>query len=166
MSHDLYQRQIRHVASLEGMRGVELRTLMIKSDDRGRVMKMTEVGDVIEEVYFSTVNPGVVKAWHCHSSMTLRYACIHGHVQVGLCDLRPGDTFGQTMMIELNAEEEYKLLTIPPGVWNGFRCHPKINNASIICNAASQYHSIHEITRVHPNDFPVHFDWGDYEVAG
>lgn len=140
---------------------------MILEDERGRVMKMTEAGDLpIGEVYFATVLPGVVKAWHGHSEMTLRYACVFGHVQVGLCDLRPGISFGQTLMIELDAEKNYQLLTIPPGVWNGFRNHPDYFGTSIICNAASQYHSIFEITRIHPRDFPIQFDWGDYEVAG
>jgi len=151
-----------------GMPGVNLTRLMRISDCRGEVRKMIipHCKEDIGEVYFSIVNPKVVKAWHGHSKMTLNYACVYGAVQVGLCDLRTGKAFGKTAMINLDTNENYYLLTIPPGVWNGFRCHPTWDEPAIICNAASIPYSEIEITKIDILEFPIPFDWGVYEVGG
>jgi dTDP-4-dehydrorhamnose 3,5-epimerase len=157
------------------MKGVLITTLKIISDERGSVMKMmdnltpimkTPRHDNVSEIYFSTINPGIVKAWHGHKIMTLNYACIYGRIIVGLCDTRVGDTFGEVAMVYLDTLDQYKLLTIPPGVWNGFRTHSNHNEMAIIANAASHIHSPDEIMRIHPNKFPCKFDWGEYEIAG
>ncbi len=155
--------------------GVYIADLKIISDERGSVMKMIVdtnemylnspvVSRDVEEIYFSTVNPGIVKAWHGHKKMTLNYACILGSIVVGLCDLRVGPTFGKTARVHMDALDNYKLLTIPPGVWNGFRSN---NDApAMIANAASMKYSDHDIERMHPREFPIDFDWGPYEAAG
>lgn len=155
--------------------GVYIADLKIFSDERGSVMKMIVdtsetylngpvVARDVEEIYFSTVNPGIVKAWHGHKKMTLNYACILGEVMIGLCDLRVGETFGNTMRIHLDSADRYKLLTVPPGVWNGYRS-PN-DKPAMIANAASISYSGSDIERIHPDDFPIEFDWGPYEVAG
>ena len=45
------------------------------------------------EIYFSTVFPGVVKAWKNHRRMDANYACVHGRIKVvlhdGATDRRP-----------------------------------------------------------------------------
>lgn len=159
----------------EEMAGVHLAELKIISDERGSVMKMIEntsklyvnanvLTRLVEEVYFSTVNPGVVKAWHGHKEMTLNYACILGKVMVGLCDLRVGETFGKTAIVYLDTLDHYKLLTVPPGVWNGYRS----TNAApaMIANAASMVYDEYDIERIAPKDFPVEFDWGIHVLAG
>ncbi len=155
--------------------GVYVADLKIFTDERGSVMKMVEDTDKtylyghviarrVEEIYFSTVNPGVVKAWHGHKKMTLNYACVLGEVMIGLCDLRVGKTFGNTMRVHLDTIDNYKLLTVPPGVWNGYRSMN--NKPAMIVNAASLTYSDSDIERIHPRDFPIDFDWGPYEVAG
>ncbi len=155
--------------------GVYVADLKIFTDERGSVMKMIDdtektylygggISRRVEEIYFSTVNPGVVKAWHGHKKMTLNYACVLGEVMIGLCDLRVGKTFGNTMRIHLDMIDNYKLLTVPPGVWNGYRSMN--DKPAMIANAASLTYSDSDIERIHPEDFPVDFDWGPYEVAG
>lgn len=155
--------------------GVYIVDLRIISDDRGSVMKMIVdtnemyinspvVARDVEEIYFSTVNPGIVKAWHGHKKMTLNYACLLGEVMIGLCDLRVGKTFGNTMRVHLDAMDRYQLLTVPPGVWNGYRSTN--DKPAMIANAASMRYSDYDIERIHPRDFPIEFDWGPYEAAG
>jgi dTDP-4-dehydrorhamnose 3,5-epimerase len=156
------------------MEGVFLTPLRIETDDRGSVMKMMDIRSIIggkvkkfaeiEEIYFSTINARVVKGWHGHKEMTLNYACILGSVMVGLCDMRVGKTFGQTAEVVLHdTAVGYKLLTIPPGVWNGIKSY---RDRSIIANAATLAYSMFDIERIHPKDFPIPFDWGEYDIAG
>lgn len=156
--------------------GVFITPLKIFSDERGSVMKMmgdyTLINDMpefnnVSEIYFSVVKKDAVKAWHGHKYMTLNYACIYGRILVGLCDMREGKTFEKTCEVYLDDSEHYKLLTIPPGVWNGFRVWPDSNyEFAIMANAASHVHSPDEIERIKPEDFPIPFSWGHYEIAG
>ena len=50
-------------------------------DERGKVMHMLKTSDpefeAFGEIYFSCVNPGAIKAWHIHKSMTLNLSLIH-----------------------------------------------------------------------------------------
>ena len=70
--------------------GVELHKPAVFLDERGQVRRYMRSDDEwfsgFAEVYFSIVNPGVVKAWHLHKEMTLCYGCIHGDIMLGLYD--------------------------------------------------------------------------------
>ena len=44
--------------------------------------------DEFGEIYFSKVNPGIVKGWHLHKEMTLNYLLITGEILVVLYDDR------------------------------------------------------------------------------
>src|SRR5215468_1958032 len=72
--------------------GVELIPLRQIVDERGKVMHMLRADaphfQGFGEIYFSTVNPGVIKGWHIHREMTLNYACISGQVKLVLFDDR------------------------------------------------------------------------------
>lgn len=161
-----------------GIDGVEITPLEKFEDDRGSVMKIMDnrlTNDLlpnnmikdVAEVYISTIRPKVVKGWHLHKVMTLNYVPIFGRIIVGLCDWRIDKTFGKTAAIYLDNVNHYRMLTIPPGVWNGFRIHPNSDiRPGILLNAASHVHSPDEIERCFPWNFPIEFDWGKYEVAG
>lgn len=103
----------------------------------------------IGEIYFSEVNPGIIKGWHLHTKMTLRYLCVSGRATIFLYDERfGGTTFGTPMKIELAADgPHYVLLTIPPYIWNAFRAKEGSVNSAIICNIASIPHDPDEIIR-------------------
>lgn len=157
--------------------GVRITDLKIIEDERGSVRHMLTWNDPhfdqFGEIYFSTIKTGVVKAWHLHKRMTLNYACVRGEVMVGLYDLRSeSTTFGEQRKIYLaDNGSNYRLLTIPPGVWNGFRQSADMVREAIfdeawIANCSTLPHDPDEITRMDPGDFPATFDWGIYEVAG
>ena len=61
-------------------------------DDRGRIMHMMRNDDEnfkkFGEIYFSSVNPKAIKAWHLHKKAILNYACISGKVKLVLFDDR------------------------------------------------------------------------------
>ncbi len=130
-------------------------------DDRGKIAHMLRADDPIfenfGEVYFSWVNPGKVKAWHLHKVMTLNYACPHGEVRLVLFDDRAGSpTYGNVMQLVLSPEQ-YRLVKVPPGVWNGFTGTAPY--PSLICNCATIPHDPDEIVRVPHDDPAFPYDW-------
>lgn len=155
---------------IEGVAITKLRTI---ADDRGSVRHMLKTTDshfrAFGEVYFSSINSGVVKAWHLHKQMWLNYACVVGEIVVGLIDLRFGSpTYKQQEMYLLGEDDEsYFLLTIPPMVWNGFRIpEASKHEVAVVANCASLPHDPKEIVRVNPDNFTQPFNWGKYRIAG
>jgi dTDP-4-dehydrorhamnose 3,5-epimerase len=130
-------------------------------DERGKIMHMLRRDDPefreFGEVYFSWINPGAIKAWHLHTEMTLNYTCPHGLIKLALFDGREGSpTHGQVAELFLGPEN-YVLVAIPPGVWNGFKgvaAHP-----SLVCNCASIPHRPDEIQRLDPFSPAIPYDW-------
>ncbi len=124
----------------------------------------------IREVYFSTVNPGVIKGWHLHLQMRLRYLCVRGRVTVGLYDLREASpTYKVPMKIEMAAEgPHYKMLIIPPGIWNAFRVIDVggTYQPATICNIATRIHDPSELVRAEIGSLEWPLDWGAYEKSG
>jgi len=152
--------------------GLEVYYPPVFSDDRGRVQRMCRVDDPhmgrgMQEIYFSTIYPDVVKAWHLHKEMWLRYACIFGKIRIGLYDDRLGSpTRGNSLSYLINHTDRYCVLCIPPLVWNGFRCAEDWPDYSIVANCASIPHRPDEIVRMGVEDAPFDFDWGTYRLSG
>lgn len=130
-------------------------------DERGKIMHMLRSDDLefqgFGEVYFSWVNPGMIKAWHLHSEMTLTYTCPIGLVKLVLFDDRPGSATAGNLMEIFLGPECYELVQVPPGVWNGFR--GVSTNPSMVCNCASIPHRPDEITRLDPFSESIPYDW-------
>lgn len=130
-------------------------------DERGKVMHMlrrdSDVFEEFGEIYFSTVNPGAIKAWHIHKKMTLNYAVPTGTIKFVLHDDRDGSpTKGETQEIFLGADN-YCLVTVPPFIWNGFK---GLGTApAVIANCASIPHDPDEIDRRDPFDSAIGYDW-------
>ena len=81
-------------------------------DERGKIMHMlrrdSNVFKSFGEIYFSTVNPKFIKAWHKHKEATLNYACIQGKVKFVLFDDRKGSkTFGKIQEIYLSPDNYF-----------------------------------------------------------
>ena len=74
--------------------GVIVKPLKKIPDERGSIYHMLRCDDPIfekfGEIYFSTVNPGIVKGSHLHKEMTLNYAVIQGTIKLVLYDDRNG----------------------------------------------------------------------------
>ena len=154
--------------------GVELHRPAVFLDERGQVRRYMRSDDEwfsgFAEVYFSMVNPGVVKAWHLHKEMTLCYGCIHGDIMLGLHDGREDSpTYQNTNVIRLSGGNplDWMIVKIPPGVWNGFRNIPKRrHHHSIIVNCTDVAHRPDEIVRAGLDEICPDFPWGEYERAG
>jgi dTDP-4-dehydrorhamnose 3,5-epimerase len=141
--------------------GVEVVPLRRIADERGSVMHMLRRDDPLfeqfGEIYFSSIWPGVIKAWHLHTRMTLNYAVIAGHIKFVLYDDREGSsTRGELQEIFLG-EDNYLLVKVPPLVWNGFKGLG--TERSIVANCATIPHDPEEIHRRDPLDSGIPYDW-------
>ncbi|MFN7973400.1 MAG: dTDP-4-dehydrorhamnose 3,5-epimerase family protein [Acidobacteriota bacterium] len=142
--------------------GVHVHPLRRIPDERGVVMHMLRRDDPwflgFGEIYFSMVYPGVIKAWHLHSRMTLNYAVVQGTIKLVLYDDREGSPTRGTVQEIFTGGHDYELVTVPPRVWNGFKgvgVEP-----AIVANCPTEPHDPDEIRRLDPlaNDIP--YDWG------
>lgn len=131
-------------------------------DERGTVMHMLKATDPeflgFGEIYFSTVYPGVVKGWHRHTEMTLNYACVHGRIKLVLFDDREGSPTRGEVMERFLGPDDYSLVQIPPGVWNGFKGMG--SEPAIVANCSTHPHDAARSTRLDPFDNDIPYDWG------
>jgi dTDP-4-dehydrorhamnose 3,5-epimerase len=141
--------------------GVCVRPLKQIPDERGKIMHMLRRDDAwfqkFGEIYFSVVFPGVVKGWHLHKIMALNYAVPCGEIKL-VCydDRRESPTRGKIKEI-FTGESHYCLVTIPPGVWNGFKGIGA--KPAIVANCATEPHDPAEIVRLDPFAAEIPYDW-------
>ena len=142
--------------------GVQVIPLTRIPDERGTVFHMLKRTDPhflqFGEIYFSTVYPGVVKGWHRHREMTLNYACIFGRIKLALYDERDGSpTRGEILELFLGPDD-YSLVIIPPGIWNGFKGMSE--PYAIVANCSTHPHDPSRSERLDPfeNAIPYHWD--------
>ena len=106
------------------IQGVIVKPLKIISDERGKVMHMLKRNNELlrefGEVYFSTVNPGVVKGWKKHVKAVQNFAVPIGNIKVVLYDDREDSETKGVVQEILIGEDSYCLLHIPSGVWYSF----------------------------------------------
>jgi dTDP-4-dehydrorhamnose 3,5-epimerase len=141
--------------------GVEILPLDQFRDERGKVMHMLREDaphfERFGEVYFSTIHPGAIKAWHRHQRMTLNYAVIFGEIKFVLFDNRSqSPTFGQLHEVFLSTEN-YSLVKVPPLVWNGFKGIG--NMTAIVANCATLPHDPDEIERLEAQSKLIPYSW-------
>ncbi len=132
--------------------GVAVRPLKRIADERGEVRHMLRRDDPhfkgFGEIYFSTAKPGFVKGWHLHKKMTLNYAVVAGKIHLCLFDAREkSKTRGEFQEMTLGGEN-YALVTVPPGVWNGFEADG--DQEAIVANCSDVPHDPVEIVRAAP----------------
>lgn len=142
--------------------GVTIKPLRKIPDERGTIFHMLRNTDPefkqFGEIYFSTVFPGVVKGWHLHTKMTLNYAVITGRIKLVLYDDRKKSSTRSELMEIISGEDNYSLITIPPGIWNGFKGIG--DKTAIVANCSTHPHDPKEIKRIDPLKNPlIKYDW-------
>lgn len=143
------------------IKGVLIKSLKQIPDERGKIMHMLRADDPhftrFGEIYFSVVYPGVIKGWHLHTKMTLNYAVIFGMIKLVLYDARDKSTTKGELQELFIGENNYVLVQIPPGIYNGFKgigVEP-----AIVANCSDIPHDPEEIIRVDPFSDHVPYDW-------
>ena len=143
---------------IEGVIVTPLRQIF---DERGKVMHMLRADSTLfthfGEIYFSSTYPGVVKAWHLHKKMTLNYAVVSGEIKLVLYDDRDSSSTRGLVQEIFISPENYMLITVPPLIWNGFKCVGA--QSAILANCATLPHQSDEIERRPPNDSLIPYDW-------
>ncbi len=140
---------------------VKVVPLMRIPDERGTVFHMLKRTDphFIEfgEIYFSTVYKGVVKGWHKHREMTLNYACIFGCIKLVLYDDREKSLTRHGLMEIFLGPDNYSLVSVPPGVWNGFK--GMSDPYAIVANCCTQPHDPSRSERMDPFKNEIPYIW-------
>lgn len=141
--------------------GVVVKKLNRIPDERGCIYHMLKEEDAefkrFGEIYFSSVRPGVIKAWHIHSEMELNYTAISGNIKLVLYDDRQESFTRGSLMEIFMGEENYLLVKVPPMVWNGFKGIDQ--KPSIVANCSTISHRPDEIDRLDPFSDKIPYDW-------
>jgi len=141
--------------------GVQLVPLRTHRDERGDLMHMLRSSDPhfrgFGEIYFSTVRPGAVKAWHLLHDTFRHYAIPIGTAKVVLFDDRAGSpSFGKLQEVILG-ENNYSLLIIPPDVWSGFAAIG--NSMALIADCTTAPHDPAKALRKDAQDPSIPYKW-------
>jgi dTDP-4-dehydrorhamnose 3,5-epimerase len=143
------------------IKGVEVRPLRQIPDERGKVMHMLRRDDPwfesFGEIYFSVVYPDAIKGWHLHTRMTLNYAVVSGRIKLVLYDERADSPTRGALQEVFTGEDNYALVTVPPGVWNGFKGLG--GRPAIVANCATHPHDPAEIERIPPFSERIPYRW-------
>jgi dTDP-4-dehydrorhamnose 3,5-epimerase len=146
------------MSAIAGVRIVPLRRI---ADERGAVSLMLKATDPyfagFAEIYFSSVYPGVVKAWKNHQRMTVHYACVHGRVKLVLWDDREESPTRGALVREFLGPDEHKLVVIPPRIWHGFQGLGE--PVSILANCATEVSDPDELDRLEPRSSRIPYNW-------
>jgi len=141
--------------------GVQIHPLRRIQDERGVVMHMlrADAPHFVEfgEIYFSMIFPGVIKAWHLHSRMIINYAVVDGNIKLVLYDQRPESPTYRRLQEIVFGQINYQLVTVPPGVVNGFTAVG--GQRALVANCANIPHDPTEITRIDPLTPSIPYSW-------
>ena len=113
---------------------------------------------IAQQVYISTTNPGVVKAWHYHTQQWDRFVCLKGRVVIGLLNLDSKHTQVQT--ITLDPEKGVNMVAVPPGVAHGWKALGN-QEAWILNICSNEYDGMDEYRRpaLDGPALDIDFDW-------
>ncbi len=141
--------------------GILIEPLKVIADDRGAVMHMlrNDAGHFTQfgEIYFSVVNPGIIKGWKKHSEQTQNFAVVEGNIQLVLYDARDqSSTKSQVQEITIGVDH-YQLVRIPPGVIYAFKALG--DTKAIIANCADLPHSPQESETLSLDDKNIPYSW-------
>lgn len=132
-------------------------------DERGTIMHMFKVNDPefkqFGEVYFKRAIPGAVSAWHVHNIMTVNYAVPIGMIKLVVYDMRYESKTKGMLQEFFIGEDNYALVSIPPGVANGFKAYG--TKDALLVNCASHVHDPtgEEMVRIDPFSKEIPYDW-------
>jgi dTDP-4-dehydrorhamnose 3,5-epimerase len=144
------------IKKIDGVTLSPLKIIKVGGGDVFRAIKKDDSGYCgFGEAYFSTVHPGVIKAWKRHREMSLNLVVPSGRVRFVIYDDRQSSkSYGSFGEIILSIDNYYRL-TLPPMLWVGFQGLSE--HTSILLNIANIPHSESEADRKELNE--INYDW-------
>lgn len=141
--------------------GVKVTSLKNIANEQGAILGMlrndSQPYSQFGEIYFSRINPGVVKGWHLHKVSISNYAVPVGHIKLVIYDPRDAfETFRKIMEIEIG-EDNYQLVTIPTGVWSSFKCIS--STPALLANCATAPHNPKDVEKKEINSPDISYHW-------
>lgn len=135
--------------------GVKTKELKVHVDERGRLMEMLRKDDDVflefGQVYMTTTNPGVVKAWHLHKVQTDNVVCAKGTIKLAMYDARKDSpTEGETVEFIIG-EHKPLLIQIPAGVYHGWLCVS--DSEAIVINCPTELYNYEN-----PDEYRLPYD--------
>ena len=128
-----------------------LKRLPVPGGDVLHALKCTDDGfNNFGEAYFSIIEFGEIKAWKRHERMTLNLVVPVGQVRF-VFRLLGADEF----RIEEIGADRYARITVPPGVWFGFK--GLTSPESLVLNIANIPHDSNEVELLELGD--IEYDW-------
>ncbi len=138
--------------SLKEIQVTPLRRISTIGGDVLRAMKNSDTGFAgFGEAYFSWVEVDAVKAWKKHIRMTLNLVVPIGLVRFVFFN----SGLNQEFRSEDIGESRYMRLTVPPGIWFGFK--NLSNSSSLILNISNIQHEPNEVERLKVED--IQYGW-------
>jgi dTDP-4-dehydrorhamnose 3,5-epimerase len=139
--------------------GVALHPLIVHADDRGRI------GEIFRQEWATGIAPvqwvmavsaaGVMRGVHAHIRHDDYLVLLHGHIALGLHDLRPGSpTQGRALVHDLNAEQPTAVV-IPHGVAHGLLF---LAPSTFVLGSSHYYDTVDELG-CHWRDPDLGLDW-------
>ena len=143
--------------------GVVVIPLKQIEDERGAVLHMLRSDSPLSprfgEIYFSIVNPGVVKAWKRHRAMTQHFAVPVGLIRLVLFDDRTdSQSKGEIEEIILGRTDRYYLACIPPMIWYGFKGISEM--PALLANCSDIPHDPNEAEQLPVSNNYISYNWG------
>ena len=136
--------------------------LAVINDPRGAIFKMFKKGshsqEPIEEVYCSEILPGQIKAWKRHKVLVQNLVVPRGEIELVVYNpnLALADS-ARIRRIRMGYPGCYKLVSLPAGLWYGFRCLSK--SPALIVNCISRVYDDGEVERLAHDDLQIPFSW-------
>jgi len=100
---------------------VEVRRKRWNIDGRGSLIELVrsdEIDGNIQQVYLTTIRPGVIKAWHLHEKQTDRMMLVSGLVRFVVWDSNAEENTKLDLIVD--SRDPY-LIIIPPNLYHGFQ---------------------------------------------
>jgi dTDP-4-dehydrorhamnose 3,5-epimerase len=143
-------------SNIEGVLITSLNIIEVLGGDVLHGMKCSDPGySDFGEVYFSTIEPGAIKAWKRHKKMTLNLIVPIGMVRFVIFDDRNNSkSYGKYQDVILS-RSNYCRITVPPMVWMGFQGVDQ--NTSMLLNIADIEHLPEEGDRKKINE--IKYEW-------
>lgn len=143
--------------TIDGIILTQLKSIFHPKGDVFHAMKKSDPGfSGFGEAYFSTINHGAVKGWKKHLRMTMNLVVPVGEIRFVIYDDRPESPTKRSFFEISLSHQNYQRLTVPPGVWVGFKGIG--NNLNLLLNLADIVHDPEESENITLES--ITYNWG------
>ena len=143
------------------IKDVHIEPLKIFTDENGKVMHMLRNDSShykkFGEIYFSIINPGVVKGWKKHLKMTQYFVVPVGNIKLVIYDKREDSPTIENIQEICFGINNYQMVIIPPLLWYSFKAVGKA--PAMIANCTDIPHDPHEVISIQPNSRDIPYRW-------